>query len=76
MARLIAYGVYVTYLDEMLSSDIDNVFPTAESAVRHAKKIIAGPALYEVYVNKIEITEEYGWSYLASVYREKRPDRL
>ena len=73
--RLIVYSVIITYVDDILGSDLDNIFPTRESAIAHAKKIARYPSVYRVDVNKDEITEEYGRHWLADVYEEKHEER-
>jgi hypothetical protein len=73
--RLIAYSVIITYNDDILSGDLDNIFPTEESAVREAKKIFEhSPSVYAIEVQKEEITEQYGRHCLRSVYRQTRQD--
>lgn len=73
--RLIVYSVIITYNDDILSSDLDNIFPTEESAVRAAKKIFEhSPSVYEVEVQKEEVTEQYGRHCLRSVYHQTRQD--
>ena len=37
--RLIVYSVILTYVDDILSGELDNIFPTKESAIAAAKKI-------------------------------------
>ena len=73
--RLIVYSVICTYVDDIMQGDVDNIFPTAESAIAHAKKIAASSSIYEVHVNKDEVTEQYGRHWLATVYREKHEER-
>lgn len=73
--RLIVYSVIVTYNDDILSGDLDNIFPTEESAVREAKKIFEhSPSVYGVEVQKEEVTEQYGRHWLRTVYRQTRQD--
>lgn len=73
--KLIAYSLIITYVDDILGGDLDNVFPTAESAIKHAKKIAQQDSVYCVEVQKEEITEEYGRGWLATLYREKHEER-
>ena len=73
--RLIVYSVIVSYVDDILSSDLDNIFPTQESAIEAAKKIAKSPSVYSVHVNKDEVTEEFGRGWLATVYTEKHEER-
>ena len=74
--RLIVYSVIVKYVDDILSSDLDEIFPTAESAIAHAKKIVKSQSIYSVEVNKDEVTEEYGRHWLATLYSEKHEERF
>lgn len=73
--RLIVYAVIVSYVDDILSSDLDNIFPTKESAIAAAKKIAKSPSVYRVHVDKDEVTEEFGRGWLATVYTEKHEER-
>ena len=72
--RLIVYAVIITYVD--YSNDLDNIFPTKESAIAYAKKIIAkSPSVYRVQVDKDEVTEEFGRGWLNTVYTEEHKER-
>ena len=71
----IVYSVIVTYVDDILSSDLDNIFPTAESAIAHAKKIANSKDVYRVEVQRDEVTEEFGRGWLATIYTEKHEER-
>lgn len=73
--RLIVYAVIVSYVDDILSSDLDNIFPTRDSAIAAAKKIAKSPSVYRVQVDKDEVTEEYGRGFLSTVYTEKHEER-
>jgi len=73
--RLIVYSVIVTYVDEILASDLDNIFPTAESAIASARRIGESPSVYRVEVQKEEVTEKYGRHWLSTVYAEKHEER-
>ena len=73
--RLIVYAVIVSYVDDILSSELDNIFPTAESAIAAAKKIAQDPGVYNVFVDKDEVTEQYGRGWLATIYKEKHEER-
>ena len=73
--RLIVYTVIFTCVDDILNEDIDNIFPTEESAVVHAKKLAASPNIYDVRVSKDEVTEEYGRAQLTTVYTEEHHER-
>lgn len=73
--KLIVYAVIVSYVDDILSSDLDNIFPTQESAIAAAKKIAKSPSVYRVNVDKDEVTEEFGRGWLATVYTEKHEER-
>ena len=74
--RLIVYAVIVSYVDDIFSSDLDNIFPTAESAIAAAKKIAKSPSVYRVHVDKDEVTEQFGRGWLATVYTEKHEERF
>lgn len=73
--RLIVYSVIVSYVDDILSSDLDNIYPTAESAIASAKKIVQSPSVYSVEVQRDEVTEQYGRGWLSTIYREKHEER-
>lgn len=73
--RLIVYSVIVSYVDDILSSDLDNIFPTSESAIAAAKKVAQSPSVYRVEVQREEVTEQYGRHWLATVYVEKHEER-
>ena len=73
--RLIVYAVIVSFVDDILSSDLYNIFPTAESAVAAAKEIAKSPSVYRVDVDQDEVTEEFGRGWLATVYIEKHEER-
>ena len=73
--RLIVYSVIVSYVDDILSSDLDNIYPTAESAIASAKKIAKSSSIYRVHVQKDEVTEQYGRGFLATIYEEKHEER-
>ena len=72
--RLIVYSVIVQYVDDILASDLDQIFPSAESAIRHAKKIASSPSVFCVEVLRTEVTEEYGMHSVARVYREEHKE--
>ncbi len=73
--RIIVYAVICSYVDDIFQDDLDNIFPTRESAIAHARRIAASPQCYEVHVDKDELTEECGRHWLATVYREKHEER-
>lgn len=73
--RLIVYSVIVSYVDDILSSELDNIFPTHESAIASAKKIAQSPDVYRVEVQREEVTEQYGRHWLETVYVEKHEER-
>ena len=73
--RLIIYAVIVKYVDDILGSDLDQIFPTKESAIAHAKKIARSKSVYQVEVDRDEVTEEYGRSWLSTVYTETHEER-
>lgn len=71
--RLIVYAVIVTYDD--YTEDLDNIFPTAESAILHAEDIFNhSPDIYKVVVDKDKVTEEYGRGWLSTIFVKKRED--
>ena len=74
--RKIVYAVYWRECDDILQSELDNIFPTAESAIRLAKKIGQQKNIYEVSVSCLEVTEEYGMHCIKDVYRETHKERL
>ena len=73
--RVIVYTVIYSLVDDIMQNEIDNIFPTEASAVAHAKKIAKQQSVYEVQVDKDEVTEEYGRHWLATVYIEKHHER-
>ena len=74
--RLIVYSVIWTEVDDLLRDELDNIFPTEESAGRSALKIAKQSNIYQVEVYKDEVTEEYGRHPLRLVFREKHEERL
>lgn len=68
MKELTVYSVIITYED--YSTDLDDIYPTKESAIKHARKILSRGCVIEVQVNIDSVTEEYGRRYKATVYRE------
>lgn len=73
--KLIVYSVILTFTDDIMQGELDNIFPTPESAIKAAKKLGRQDNIYEVEVQKEEVTEEYGRHWLATIYREKHEDR-
>lgn len=70
------YSIIVTLTDDLLQNELDNIYPTFESAVRNAKKIGAYSSVYEVSVYLDEVTEELGRQVVRKVYTEKHKERL
>lgn len=71
--RLIVYAVIVTYDD--YTEDLDNIFPTAESAIAYAKRIFEqSPDIYKVVVDKDKVTEDYGRGWLSTIFTQERED--
>ena len=71
--RLNVFAVIVTYSD--YTEDLDNIFPTAESAIAHAKKIFEhSPDIYKVVVDRDMLTEEYGREWMTTIFKQKRED--
>lgn len=59
---LTVYSVIVTYDD--YTEDLDNIFPTAQSAILAAQDIINhSPGVYKVTVQEDAVTEKYGRSW-------------
>ena len=59
---LTVYSVIVTYDD--YAEDLDNIFPTAQSAILAAQNIIShSPDVYKVTVQEDDVTEKYGMSW-------------
>ena len=65
------YTIIYTLCDDIFQNDIDNIYPTAESAIRQAKKIGKQRNCYEVHVDEDLVTEEYGRSFNRQIYEEK-----
>lgn len=70
MKELIVYAVILTYDD--YSQDLDEIYPTEESAIREAKKLLSYRAVIEVQVDEDTVTEEYGRRWKKTVYRETK----
>jgi len=70
MKELIVYAVIITYED--YSQDLDNIYPTKESAKRHAQKLLSHNDVIEVQVDENTVTEEYGRGWKKTVYRETK----
>lgn len=68
--ELIVYAVIITYED--YSQDLDNIYPTEESAKRHAQKLLSHNNVIEVQVDEDTVTEEYGRGWKKTVYRETK----
>ena len=59
---LTVYSVIVTYDD--YTEDLDNIFPTAQSAILAAQNIFSrSPDVYKVTVQEDDVTEKYGMSW-------------
>lgn len=72
MKELTVYSVIVTYAD--YSTDLDDIFPTEESAIRSAKKLLSQESIIKVEVQKDEVTEQYGRRWKKTVYRETKQE--
>ena len=70
MKELTVYAVILTYED--YSQDMDEIYPTKESAIREAKKRFSHRAVIEVQVDEDTVTEEYGRRWKRTVYRETK----
>lgn len=70
MKELIVYAVLVTYDD--YSQDLDEIYPTRESATRNAKKLLSHHDVIEVQVDEDSVTELYGRRWKKTVYRETK----
>lgn len=69
--RLIVYAVIVTFDD--YTEDLDNIFPTAESAIAYAKRIFKqSHDIYKVVVDRDDVTEEYGRGWKETIFVQKR----
>lgn len=67
----IVYPVIVTYED--YQQDLDNIFPTHESAVAYAKDLFRKcKDIHSIQVNMSEITTQYGLGWLKTLYYDKR----
>ena len=70
MKELIVYAVILTYED--YSQDLDEIYPTKESAIRNAKKLLSRDSVIEVQVDEDSVTELYGRRWKKTVYRETK----
>ena len=70
MEKLIVYTVHVTYED--YSYGLDDIFPTRESAIRHAQKRLSLSYIIEVEVDQNVVTEVYGMRWEKTEYIETK----
>lgn len=70
MKQLTVYSVIITYDD--YTQDLDNIYPSEESAVKSARRLLSQPDIIEVQVNKDSVTEQFGRSWKKTVYRETK----
>lgn len=68
------YAVIYTLCDDLLQDELENIYPTAESAIRCAKEIGKQKNCYHVHVDENLLTEEYGRGFSRQVYEEKHPE--
>lgn len=68
--ELIVYAVIITYED--YSQDLDDIYPTEESAKKNAQKLLSRNNIIEVQVDEDTVTEEYGRRWKKTVYRETK----
>lgn len=68
MKELTVYSVIIVYED--YTQDLDNIYPSEESAVKYARMLLSQPNIIEVQVNKDSVTEQFGRSWKKTVYRE------
>ena len=71
----LVYAVYWAELDDIFQSELDNIFPTAESAIKSAKEIAKQRNIYEVQVELMEVTI-HGMRSVRRLYREVHEERL
>lgn len=68
---LTVYSVIVTYDD--YTEDLDNIFPTAQSAILAAQDIINhSPDVYRVTVQEDAVTEKYGRSWRKTLFTKTK----
>lgn len=70
MKELIVYSVIITYGD--YTDDLENIYPSEESAVKSAKMLLSLPDVIEVEVNKDSVTDRFGRRWKKTVYRETK----
>ena len=70
MTELTVYSVIITYGD--YTQDLDNIYPSEESAIKSARMRLSQPDIIEVQVNKDAVTEQFGRSWKKTVYRETK----
>lgn len=70
MKELIVYSVISTSGD--YTHDLENIYPSEESAVKSAKMLLSMPDIIEVQVNKDSVTDKFGRSWKKTVYRETK----
>lgn len=69
------YPVLVSFVDDILGNEIDNIYPTQEDAIRGAKDALKDEEVYSVEVLKNELTPD-GMRTIATIYRQKEESRL
>ena len=68
---LTVYSVIVTYDDH--TDDLDNIYPTAQSAILAAQNIISrSPDVYKVTVREDDVTEKYGMSWRKTLFTKTK----
>lgn len=72
--NITVYSVIVTYVDDIMQPDLDDIYPTEDSAIKAAKKIGRQRNCYQVQVNEDLLTEEYGRRWKRTVYEEKHEE--
>lgn len=67
---LIVYSVIYTLCDDILKNELDNIYPTVESAIKCAKRIGKLKSCFEVHVNE-DLVDESGRHFKREMYSEK-----
>lgn len=70
MKEIIVYSVVITYED--YTQDLDQIYPTVESAIKKAKTLLSHRNVIEVVVNEDTVTEQYGRGWKKTLYRETK----
>lgn len=69
--ELTVFAVIVTYRD--YNEDLDNIFPTAQSAILAAEDIINhSPDVIKVVVDEDVVTETYGRGWKKTIFKGRR----